>query len=192
MTVSRPKRNFCWCLFILSLCCLPSLTMPYLRARHSKVWTAVKKTWELPSSSHLTQSFDKYGSRLLCSSQPQPRYNSDFSYKTLPDETIYIIDASSVMFQTHHSPTRTVNARNSRFSDAFKLSLAPNMTEEQLDMACGSVVEMANSFVGFIRDVNPKYVAVVFDSGRKTFRNELFPDYKSHRKEVSVELSGWS
>ncbi|HYF07435.1 MAG TPA: DNA polymerase I, partial [Acetobacteraceae bacterium] len=32
------------------------------------------------------------------------------------------------------------------------------------------------------------HIAVVFDSSRTTFRNELYPDYKAHRPEPPPEL----
>jgi 5'-3' exonuclease, N-terminal resolvase-like domain len=56
---------------------------------------------------------------------------------------------------------------------------------------CGALTTMIYSFARFIRDINPRYVAVAFDSGRETFRKKLYPQYKEHRSEVGevrVEL----
>ncbi len=39
-----------------------------------------------------------------------------------------------------------------------------------------------------ISDLSPSYVAVIFDSGRVTFRNEIYKDYKSNRPEPPEEL----
>jgi 5'-3' exonuclease, N-terminal resolvase-like domain len=52
---------------------------------------------------------------------------------------------------------------------------------------CGALTTMIYSFARFIRDINPRYVAVAFDSGRETFRKQMYPQYKEHRSEVRVE-----
>ena len=39
-----------------------------------------------------------------------------------------------------------------------------------------------------MQDLNPSYVAVIFDAGRTTFRNEIYPDYKANRSEPPEEL----
>ncbi len=39
---------------------------------------------------------------------------------------------------------------------------------------CGALVVLALNFARFIQRVNPKYIAVAFDAGRKTFRNDLY------------------
>ena len=46
-----------------------------------------------------------------------------------------------------------------------------------------------------MQDLNPSYVAMIFDAGRTTFRNEIYPDYKvtaqNHLKSLS-RSSRWS
>jgi hypothetical protein len=127
----------------------------------------------------------------LASFSSSIKYNSDFSYKQLPEETMYIVDASGLIFQTYHSRYRSLSARNSRFNEQFVRSLKEHhsyntslMTDELLASSCTTMVEIASNFVTFLKEVNPRYVAVVFDSGRKSFRNDKFPTYKSQRKEV--------
>ena len=39
-----------------------------------------------------------------------------------------------------------------------------------------------------IDDTDAEYVAVVFDMGRKTFRNDIYPDYKANRDETPEDL----
>ena len=34
-----------------------------------------------------------------------------------------------------------------------------------------------------VNDLKPEYIAVIFDAGRKTFRNEIYADYKANRGE---------
>ena len=39
-----------------------------------------------------------------------------------------------------------------------------------------------------IDDMQPDHVAVVFDVARKTFRSDIFPDYKANRSEPPEDL----
>ena len=39
-----------------------------------------------------------------------------------------------------------------------------------------------------IADSEADGVAVIFDAGRRTFRNDIYPDYKAHRPEPPEEL----
>ena len=39
-----------------------------------------------------------------------------------------------------------------------------------------------------LKDVRPSHIAIVFDSPKKTFRDELFPDYKANRAESPSDL----
>lgn len=55
-------------------------------------------------------------------------------------------------------------------------------------LLCGALTCMALQFARLIRDVKPKYVAVTFDSGRKTFRTDMFPEYKQQRSATPPEL----
>ncbi len=47
----------------------------------------------------------------------------------------------------------------------------------------GGVQSMSVELARFLRDVNPRHVAVCFDVNRETtFRRMMDPNYKSHRK----------
>ena len=37
-------------------------------------------------------------------------------------------------------------------------------------------------------DLQPSHIAVIFDAGRRTFRNDIYPDYKANRSEPPDEL----
>ena len=39
-----------------------------------------------------------------------------------------------------------------------------------------------------VNDLKPEYIAVIFDAGRKTFRNDIYADYKANRGEPPEEL----
>lgn len=52
----------------------------------------------------------------------------------------------------------------------------------------GAVFGFANLLVKLITEQRPDYIAVAFDHARKTFRNEIFADYKGTRKETPQDL----
>ena len=52
----------------------------------------------------------------------------------------------------------------------------------------GAIFGFLNMLIKTIEDYDPKYVAVAFDFSKKTFRNEIFKDYKGTRQETPPEL----
>lgn len=52
-----------------------------------------------------------------------------------------------------------------------------------------AIYGFANMLVKLIDDLRPDTIAVAFDKGKKTFRNDLFSDYKGTRKPTPAELS---
>jgi 5'-3' exonuclease len=50
------------------------------------------------------------------------------------------------------------------------------------------VYQFTRYLLDAIRKFSPTHVACAFDMGKETFRNELFPEYKSNRGEPPVEL----
>lgn len=52
----------------------------------------------------------------------------------------------------------------------------------------GAVFGFANLLIKLICEQKPKYLAVAFDHARKTFRNNIYEDYKGGRKETPPEL----
>lgn len=53
----------------------------------------------------------------------------------------------------------------------------------------GAVYGLCNMLLRLLEDVQPKYMAVAFDKSRKTFRTEMYADYKGQRKPTPSELS---
>ena len=51
-----------------------------------------------------------------------------------------------------------------------------------------AVFGFTNILVKVINEVKPKYICVAFDYGKKTFRHEMYKDYKGTRKETPREL----
>lgn len=52
----------------------------------------------------------------------------------------------------------------------------------------GAVYGYCNMLVKLLTDMHADHIAVVFDAGRYTFRNELYAGYKAHRPETPPEL----
>lgn len=52
----------------------------------------------------------------------------------------------------------------------------------------GAIYGFCSMLIKILSDHNPTHIAAIFDSGSKTFRNEIYPEYKSHRPEVPKEL----
>lgn len=51
-----------------------------------------------------------------------------------------------------------------------------------------AVFGFCNMLVKAIEEVKPKYIAVAFDYGKKTFRNDMYSEYKGNRKETPPDL----
>ncbi len=66
-------------------------------------------------------------------------------------------------------------------------ALPPLMNKQGLHT--GAVYGFCNMFLKLLEDIKPQYVAVAFDKSRKTFRTEIFADYKGTRKPTPSELS---
>ena len=86
---------------------------------------------------------------------------------TQPHETTYLIDGSGYIFRAFYAIQRLST------KDGFP----------------------TNALFGFLKMVlktidtaNSSKVAIIFDAGRKTFRNDLYPEYKANRDECPPEL----
>src|ERR1700679_1065004 len=52
----------------------------------------------------------------------------------------------------------------------------------------GAIHGVLNMLVKFVKEYQPKRIAVVFDAPGKTFRDELFAEYKAHRPPMPDDL----
>ena len=89
-----------------------------------------------------------------------------------PGDHLYLIDGSGYIFRAYHAlPPLT------RKSDGLPVGAVQgfcNMLWKLLDEKRGDKI--------------PTHLAVVFDHSSKTFRNDFYPEYKSHRPEPPVDL----
>lgn len=53
----------------------------------------------------------------------------------------------------------------------------------------GAVVGFANIILKILREQSPDLAAVAFDNSKKTFRNEIFPEYKANRQQMPEDLA---
>jgi len=53
----------------------------------------------------------------------------------------------------------------------------------------GAIYGVINMLLNLLREQQPKYIVVVFDAKGKTFRNEIFQEYKANRPKMPEELA---
>jgi hypothetical protein len=140
--------------------------------------------------------------------------SSTLSYSDLPNDTLFVLDGTAMLYYAHYS-----NASRTRFNDALfssdftkdwisrqsvetmnrfqKLESLDTIAEDSLlltasplsppeisSLSCSALSTMMYNFARFINLVHPNYLAIAFDSKVPTFRKELFDQYKKQRKKV--------
>jgi len=78
---------------------------------------------------------------------------------------LYLIDGSGYIFRAYHA--------------------LPPLTRKSDGLPTGAVAGFCNMLFKLLRDTKagerPTHLAVIFDTARKTFRNDIYPEYKAHR-----------
>jgi len=87
---------------------------------------------------------------------------------TKPDSPFILVDGSSYLFRAFHALPELINAQGQQ---------------------TGAIYGVLNMLRKLVDTYQPKYMAVVFDAKGKTFRDELYPQYKAHRPPMPDELS---
>ena len=80
---------------------------------------------------------------------------------------LYLVDGSSFLFRAYH---------------AIPILTRPDGTP------VNAVLGFTNMLMKLLDDMKANHIAVIFDSARKTFRNDISPDYKANRPEPPDEL----
>lgn len=83
------------------------------------------------------------------------------------ESAVYLLDTSYFIFRSYHA--------------------LPGLTTAE-GLPTNAVHGVASMFEKLLRTRKPGWIVAAFDSGRKTFRNELYPDYKANRDEPDEEL----
>ena len=81
---------------------------------------------------------------------------------------LYILDASSYVFRAYHAIGLLTNSKG---------------------FPTNAIFGFINMFNKFIMESKPEYFVAVFDSGGKSFRNEIYDDYKANRGEAPEDIS---
>ncbi len=84
-------------------------------------------------------------------------------------DKFYIVDGNNLLFRAFYAlPVNMMNA-NGEY--------------------CNAVFGFVRMMIEIIRDHKPKYIAVAFDSDKKNFRHNIFPEYKGTRKPAPMEMA---
>ena len=81
---------------------------------------------------------------------------------------LYLIDGSSYIFRAYYGVRADLST-----SKGFPTN---------------AVYGFANMLLKFLRDYQPRYLGMVFDSKGEVFRNEIYPEYKANRDEAPEDL----
>jgi DNA polymerase-1 len=82
---------------------------------------------------------------------------------------LVLVDGSSYLYRAFHALPGLMNSRGE---------------------PTGAVYGVVNMLRKLLTDYDPAYVAVVFDAKGKTFRDDIFPEYKAHRPPMPDDLVG--
>ena len=85
----------------------------------------------------------------------------------MPKKLLTLVDGSYYLFRAYHAMPGLTNAENE---------------------PTGAIFGVINMLRKLIRDEQPDYFAVVFDAKGKTFRNDLYPEYKANRPPAPSDL----
>src|SRR3954451_23103806 len=85
---------------------------------------------------------------------------------------VFLVDGSSYFFRAYHA--------------------LPPLSRKSDGLQVNAVLGFCNMLWKLMRDMKPEerptHLAVVFDKSEKTFRNELYSDYKAHRPDAPSDL----
>ena len=80
---------------------------------------------------------------------------------------LYLVDVSSYIFRAFHAIPPLSNKNG---------------------MPTNAILGVTNMLLKLVNEERPERIAIVFDAGGPTFRDELFPDYKANRQATPNEL----
>src|SRR5687768_1465205 len=83
-------------------------------------------------------------------------------------DTLILVDGSSYLYRAFHAMPSLTNSRGEPTS---------------------AVYGVINMLRRLLADYSPAFIAVVFDAKGKTFRDDIFPEYKANRAPMPDELS---
>ncbi len=85
----------------------------------------------------------------------------------LPDNPLILVDGSSYLYRAYHAPPHLTNSKGE---------------------ATGAVYGVVNMLRSLLRQFSPTHIAVIFDAKGKTFRDDIYSQYKAHRPPMPDDL----
>src|SRR5258707_7025609 len=88
---------------------------------------------------------------------------------------VFLIDGSGFIFRAYFARAKDPNAeRFQRQSDG---------------VATEVVMHFSNMLDKYLRDTDADHIAVIFDASRRGFRNEIYDQYKTNRREMPDDIA---
>ena len=85
----------------------------------------------------------------------------------IPENPLILVDGSSYLFRAYHSPPHLTNSKGE---------------------ATGAIYGVINMLKSLIKQYDPSHMVVVFDAKGKTFRNDMYSEYKANRPPMPDDL----
>jgi DNA polymerase-1 len=86
---------------------------------------------------------------------------------TIPNNPLILVDGSSYLYRAYYSPPHLTNSKGE---------------------ATGAVYGVINMLRSLLSRYSPSHIAVVFDAKGKTFRNDMYDEYKAQRPPMPDDL----
>ena len=87
--------------------------------------------------------------------------------QTVPENPFILVDGSSYLFRAFHAPPHLTNSAGE---------------------PTGAVYGVVNMLRSLLKRYKPSHMAVVFDAKGKTFRSDIYDEYKAHRPPMPDDL----
>lgn len=92
---------------------------------------------------------------------------TDTTMATIPNNPFILVDGSSYLFRAFHGMPPLTNSKG---------------------QDTGAIYGVVNMLRSLMKQYTPTHMAVVFDAKGKTFRDDIYPEYKAHRPAMPDEL----
>ncbi|WP_261923487.1 DNA polymerase I [Shewanella sp. NFH-SH190041] len=87
----------------------------------------------------------------------------------IANNPLILVDGSSYLYRAYYAPPHLTNSKGE---------------------ATGAVYGVVNMLRSLLKQFSPSHIAVVFDAKGKTFRNEMYAEYKANRPPMPDDLRG--
>ncbi len=85
----------------------------------------------------------------------------------IPQNPLILVDGSSYLFRAYYAPPHLTNSKGE---------------------ATGAIYGVVNMLKSLLKQFEPEQIAVIFDAKGKTFRNDMYEDYKANRPPMPDDL----